>query len=509
MMMKNACILVLSCLAVSAVARAEAPAVVKGVVYFDANGNGKRDEGEKPMGGLRVSDGVDFVTTGSDGSYSLTIAPDRVITYPGARVVALSWPSGMWPSGPWWARLDQIADAAHADFGLREDKQSLPFAFLHMSDDHGGGWAYKNIAPRIKELPTIKMCFNTGDMGYAGPDNADAMFTGLKKMGQEFPVPMLFTAGNHDMVKQAPSDSGPLAGAGGFTKYLGPIRWSFDYAGVHFASIDWWDPDIKEHVEGSAPPIAAAWLDKDLSALKPGTRTILLIHFPSGCKQYYEVIAKHKVAQIFGGHNHRHAIYDDAGIPAVTTVNPETSGSGNLCVVTQDAIDVVLYCNGGKGGPGRHGKLCGLSPNWSWKGLPAPTGTPDKTQSAADVKLDNATKALDAGPAQGVKVVAEFAPGTAKRVGLRMGAAAPIEVVYTGQTLEAAGAPIPFTLQESDAGLVKLQVTLGGGLMTLEANSRIRMAKAKAVTVNNPAAVTLFAEGGKAEFKTVTVTTLK
>ncbi|MCE5325190.1 MAG: metallophosphoesterase [Planctomycetaceae bacterium] len=509
MMMKNACIVVLSCLAVSAFARGEAPAVVKGVVFMDANGNGKFDAGEKPLSGLRVSDGVDFTTTGADGSYSITIAPDRVITYGGARVVSLSWPSGMWPSGPWWARLDQIADATHVDFGLREDKQSLPFTLLHMSDDHGGGWAYRNIAPRIKELPGIKLCFNTGDMGYAGPDGADAMFAGLKKVGRDFPVPMLFTAGNHDMVKQVPSDSGPLAGAGGFTKYLGPIRWSFDYAGVHFASIDWWDPDIKEHVEGSAPPIAAAWLDKDLSAVKAGTRTILLIHFPSGCRQYYDVIAKHKVSQIFGGHNHRHAFYSDAGIPAVTTVNPETSGSGNLCVVTQNAIDVVFYCNGGKGGPNYHGKLCGLSSRWAYKDMPVPTGTPGKAQSVTDVTLDGATKGIDAGVAQGVKIVAEFVPGSAKRVGLRLGAAEKIEITFTGQTLDAAGAPIPFVLLPCDARTVKLQVTIGGGLMLLEANSRIRMARAKAVKVDNPAAVTLFAEGGKAEFKKVEITALK
>ncbi|MCE5276956.1 MAG: metallophosphoesterase [Planctomycetaceae bacterium] len=510
MMIKNACIVVLSCLMVWSVARGEAPAVVKGVVFLDANANGKRDDGEKGLSGVRVTDGVGFAVTGDDGAYSITIAPDRVLTYAGARVVSVSWPSGMWPSGQWWARLDQLADATRVDFALREDKQSLPFAFLHMSDDHGGGWAYKNIAPRVKELGgLLKFCFNTGDMGYAGPDNAESMFTGLKKIGQEFPVPMFFTPGNHDMVKQVERGSGPLAGAGGFTKYLGPIRWSFDYAGVHFASIDWWDPDIKEHVEGSAPPIAAAWLDKDLSAVKPGTRTILLVHFPSGCKEYFDVIARHKVAQAFGGHNHRHAFYDYAGVAAVTTVNPETSGSGNLCVVTQDAIDVVFYCNGGKGGPNYHGKLCGLSASWNWKDLIVPKGTPDKTLSAAAVSLDGGTRTLDAGSSQGVNVVAEFAPGTAKRVGLRFGASSPVEVVFTGQSLVAGGAPIPFVLLPSDAGTVRLQVTIGGGLMTLRANNRIRMAKPKAVSVTNPAAVTLFAEGGKAEFKKVDVTALK
>lgn len=507
---KHAGILAWWCLLPAAVACGAPPAEVRGVVYLDANANGVRDEGEKPLEGVRVTDGVGFTATGADGSYGITIAPDRVITYAGARVVSVCWPSGTWPSGPWWARLDRIEDAAHVDFGLREDRQSLPFSFLHISDDHGNGWAIDGLfAPRVRELPTVKLAFHTGDMGYAGVAGADAMFSGLGRKGRDFPVPMFFSAGNHDMCKEATRDGGPLAGAGGFTKYLGPIRWAFDYAGVHFVSIDWWDPDIGEHVEGSAPPIAVAWLDADLSAVEPGTRIILLIHFPSGGQDYYDVVARHKVAMIFGGHNHRHAYYDVAGTPAFTTVTPEAAGSGNLCVVTKDSIDTVFYCNGGKGGPNYHGKLCGLRPGWTFKNLPVPAGTPDKTLSAANITLEGVSHRLDTGSAQGVKVAAEFAPGSAKRVGLRLGEAEAVEVTFTGQTLEAAGAPIPFVLVPSDGGTVKLQVTIGGGLMTVQANGRISMAYPKRVNVANPAAVALFAEGGTARFEKVDVTPLK
>lgn len=498
------------CLLPAAVAHSAQPGTVRGVVYLDANGNGMRDAGEKPLEGVRVTDGVCFTASGVDGAYEITVEPDRVITYAGARVVSVCWPSGTWPTGPWWARLDQIENADHVDFGLREDGQSLPFSFLHISDDHGNGWAIDGLfAPRVGELPTVKLAFHTGDMGYAGVAGADAMFSGLGRKGRNFPVPMFFSAGNHDMCKDADRDSGPLAGAGGFTKYLGPIRWSFDYAGIHFVSIDWWDPDLKEHAEGSAPPIAVAWLDADLSAVKPGTRTILLIHFPSGGQDYYDVIARHNVAMIFGGHNHRHAFYDVSGTPAFTTVNPEAAGSGNLCVVTKDSIDPVFYCNGGKGGPASHGKLCGLRSGWTCKNLPVPAGTPDKTLSAATMTLNSESRRLDAGSAQGVKVSAAFVPGSARRVGLRLGEAEAVEIAFTGQTLEAAGAPIPFVLMPSDSGTVTLQVTIGGGLMTVQANSRISMAYPKKVNVANPAAVTLFAEGGTARFEKVDVTLLK
>lgn len=496
------------CVAASALA-AQVPAVVSGKVFLDANGNGKFDPGETPMPGVRVTDSLSFVTTGADGSYSITIGADPVIKYKGAQVVSVCWPSQTWPVGPWWARLDQIKDAAHVDFALRPDKQSLPFAFLHISDDHGSGGSYPIIGARVKASAgpagPLKLCFNTGDMGYAGVAGADAMFSGIVANAQKVPVPMFFAPGNHDMCKEQPSDSGPLAGAGGYTKYLGPIRWSFDYAGVHFACIDWWDPDIKVHVEGSAPPIAPAWLDKDLSAVPADVRKILLIHFPSGGEDFYNVVNKHKMTFAFGGHNHRHTFYDLGGVPAVTTVNPEPGGSGNFGIVTKDSFDVAFVC-GGKGGPGRHGKLCGLSSVFTCKEVPPVTGQPGKSQTLTGEAVAGA-KALDVGPAQGVTVTAEFAPGTARRCGFKLGPAG-YEVVYTGVAIEVGGAPIPFALEPGEDA-VRLQFTVAGGLMTLQANGRVRMAWPKKVKIDNPAAVSLFAEGGQAQFKSVTATALK
>ena len=104
--------------AASAVA-ADVPGVVSGKVFLDANGNGKLDAGKKPLPGVRVTDGLSFVTTAADGSYSITIGKDPAIPYRGSQVISVCWPQDTWPSGPWWARLDQIKDPAHVDFALR------------------------------------------------------------------------------------------------------------------------------------------------------------------------------------------------------------------------------------------------------------------------------------------------------------------------------------------------------------------------------------------------------
>ena len=41
--------------------------LAQGVVYHDANNNGQRDPREKPLAGVRVSNGKDIVTTDDNG----------------------------------------------------------------------------------------------------------------------------------------------------------------------------------------------------------------------------------------------------------------------------------------------------------------------------------------------------------------------------------------------------------------------------------------------------------
>jgi hypothetical protein len=65
-------------------------AAVSGVVYIDANGNGRRDEKEKGLGGVQVSDGVQIARTDADGAYSLTLDTARRIT----DIVYITQPAG-------------------------------------------------------------------------------------------------------------------------------------------------------------------------------------------------------------------------------------------------------------------------------------------------------------------------------------------------------------------------------------------------------------------------------
>ena len=503
---------ILPALCLAGVLQAQAAEVdtVAGRVYLDANGNGQFDAGEKGLPGIRVTDSVNFVSTAGDGSYTIRVAEDPEIPWRPGRVVSLSWPGGQWPSGAWWRRLSDIKPGEKVDFGLRDNEQKLPFLFVHIGDDHGSGGGYAAFGALVQEqlMGLARFCINTGDLGYAGPDNADQMFADIARRAKAFPVPMFFTPGNHDMNGRIPDwGQGPLAGTGAFTQYLGPIRWSFTYAGAHFAGVDW--ADVKHGSHESTPEIAADWLDRDLGALPPGTRSFVFMHFPSACARFVEVVAKYKVTHIFGGHNHTHSEYTLDGIPATTTINLRGKGC-LLGIVQSNAFDVVAYCGGCKGTPGYHSKACALGKFQSSLRppieqrvslLPELERRHGQHAGASAQPLSSSTHILDAGPGP-VQVAAEIEPGTARKCGLRIGAGETVEIAWADRILTVAGVPIPCVLTPP-AKTVSCQLLIEHNTLTFYANQMIRLVKS--VNVDQAAKVTLFAESGRALFNKVDV----
>jgi len=480
---------------------------VAGVVFLDANRNGRMDTGDKPLPGARVTDGVSIVTTAADGTYRIRIGADPTTPQKGSRVVSVCWPNGTWPTGRWWARLDQIADATKVNFALRPDKQKLPFAFMHVTDDHSAGATYRKIAPAAGRLkPMLRFCVNTGDSAQSSLES-DAPMATLARNAANFVVPVMSVPGNHDIVGKREKkrlDSHPLAWNGAYTKNMGPVRWSFDYAGARFVGLDWFDPSIPPEINGSVPRVAADWMEKDLKSIKPGARIFVFVHFPSGCPKFAQVIARYKVAHLFGGHNHRHKYYNAAGSPAVTAIN--FMAGGNLIIVEKDDFTPMEFCLGYKG-PDHHSKRCSLSrPRRGL--LSSLRGRQGKPASLGPGNLSGAAKALNVSNAHGLRIEMELAPGTAKKVGLRIGQGPKtIEIAWTGNRLHVAGVPVPFGWEANDKKTLLWNIVIDGGRIEFFANKRYRLAKA--LKVGAAGAVTFFAEGGQAVVKSARLWPLK
>ena len=356
---------------------------VSGRVFLDANGNGRLDPGEQGLAGVAVTDGVSFVTTAADGSYTIKIGDDPVLPHRSTHTVSVCWPSGKWPTGKWWGRLDQIADPKNLNFGLREDPQKRPFSFVQVSDNHGG--PYVGFANELKQLgPEVKFLFNTGDLFYAnysGP--ADANLTYQRYVASTLPglpLPLFHTPGNHDLcgTNIKTDKTHPDYCNGVFTKYLGPIRWSFDYAGAHFVGLDWRCIAPNGVYESGCPQSAIDWLDKDLARVKPGATIIGFIHFPYSPFNFWETLGKYKVTRVLGGHSHRYERLESHGVVATTVLNLRDAAC-QIGIVGEAGLEIVDRCPGcGKGGAASHSKYCALVSS----SLAAPPGRPGRELSA-------------------------------------------------------------------------------------------------------------------------------
>ena len=491
---------------------------LSGRVFLDANGSGKADPGEAGIAGVRVTDGINFVTTDADGAYSIKIAEDSRIPWRPARTLSVCWPTGKWPSGRWWHRLSEITDPKAVSFGLRDDEQKLPFVFLQTSDDHGSGVMYSEHYAHDARLmqPAAKFVFNTGDMGYATPEGGELMFRTIAGHAAAFPLPMFITPGNHDFVgADGKTPMNQATGGWGFhTQYLGPVRWSFDYAGVHFIGLDYMEKTDKGY-QDKIPHVAVQFMEKDLATLAKGSRVVLLVHCYDASADFYQALRRFKIEQICCGHTHTPSHVRVGGVPTLTNYG---LGTG---VVTAAAIDMV------ERRPLTFGNSMLLG-YFQQVTMPAMEKRRQQQHAVANKALDNASFAIEGSPeAESAEIIAEIAPGSATKVGFRVGVNDSIEITFDGSAVSVAGAPIPFSLIPEDIPIppaadapantrarkipadtsLRWHLLIDRERLSLLANNVFRVSKA--IKVDHPVVVTLLAEGGNATFKQFDVWALR
>jgi len=291
------------------------PATVGGRVTLDG----------EPMAGVRVTDGVDFVTTDAEGRYAITLKPDPLVPYTPSRSIGVCWPTGTWPkrlkSGrfDWWARLMDVKDAAKVDFELVTRRQGLPVVVTFGTDPHDNFTRAENFCwldETARAGDHVTFAVSGGDLGYLGFGNADEAYTSIRKFTEAFPVLMPHCIGNHDVVgihSKWWSVPHELAGYGAFVKYVGPVRWSFDVAGLHFVGMDWSLIDEAGKIQPGVADSALDWLEKDLAAQPEGTPVYFFNHQAwSPHQRLYELLDKYHVKLALGGHSHRNMFLNDA-----------------------------------------------------------------------------------------------------------------------------------------------------------------------------------------------------
>ena len=269
-----------------------------------------------------VSDGLQCVRTGADGSFAI---PPRE----GARFVTVSPPCG-YQMKNWYRR---IGSAASYDFSLERSaigKAKCGCRFVHITDseisevnDENRQW----IAD-VKRLAVNEKCafiVHTGDICYLKGMQAHAELMTTETMG----LPMLYCIGNHDLVA---GDYGEQA----FEDLFGPCRYSFNVGGIHFLvvpMIEGWD-----FRPGYTEDELADWIRADLALLKPNQPVMVFSHMLFHAKNEQAaglVIGKERpldlrsVCNFKGfiyGHVHNTYTSGNGGVTFMASSNPNMGG---------------------------------------------------------------------------------------------------------------------------------------------------------------------------------------
>ena len=257
---------------------------VSGVVFEDANRNGRRDSGEKGIEGVAVSDQRTVVRTDKEGRYAIPPAA-------GARPIFVSLPDGWNASGSFWASAPGPATSAPADFGLvRRAAASPTFTFLHASDTHLDEASLPHLV-RLREIVAEKkpdFVVITGDLVRdslrVGEDKARPLFELVAAELKKFPVPVFTVPGNHDIFgiereRSHVAADHPLYQRAMYRKFLGPDYYSFTWGGVRFLGLNSVDNDDMSYY-GHFDREQLDWVTADLGAAPADAPVVTFNHIP-------------------------------------------------------------------------------------------------------------------------------------------------------------------------------------------------------------------------------------
>lgn len=253
---------------------------VIGVVFHDANDNGRRDIGEQGVAGVAVSDQDSVVITGIDGAYRLTSALRT-------GVVFASVPNGYRARGEFWAA---VPDGGTVDFALRRAPARRALTFVHASDTH--------IAPasaaRMQRLRALvdslrpDFVLITGDLVRDAlrveEKEARSYYALFQQEAAQVRVPLFTVPGNHEIFGIERERSGvaadhPLYARTMYRRYRGPDYYSFNAGGVHFVGLNSVDIDDTRYY-GHVDSLQLSWLARDLAAVPAATPVVTFNHIP-------------------------------------------------------------------------------------------------------------------------------------------------------------------------------------------------------------------------------------
>ena len=340
-----------------------------GQVFLDSNKNGSLDAGERGIAGVRVSNGLDVVTTNDEGRYTLPVDEQSIIFITKPRDYAIPVNAHMLPQfyyihqpagSPAGMRYEGIAPTGplpeQIDFPLIERQESAQFEAILFADPQPQTQRELDYIRDdvVAELIDTQAAFGItlGDILY---DDL-SMFPRYNALIAQIGIPWYNVPGNHELNFEADSDEYSLET---FKKFFGPPYYAFEYADALFVVLD----NIDYQGNGEADPSDARgdggyeariskrqlrWLEKELEHVDKDRLVFVATHVPLGS----EVTSS-------ATDNRRGLFQLLSGRPNLYSVAGHTHTNNHLYFGEEDGFD----------GPGtfHHHVLATVSGSW-WSG---------------------------------------------------------------------------------------------------------------------------------------------
>lgn len=292
-----------------------------GVVFVDSNSNGVRDAGEPPLAGVVVSDGFSLVKTDAEGVFSLETT-DR------SRFITLYTPTGYRHTTPFYVDIREGVPSS-VSFGL-VGADDYTGQFIQMSDIEERTYLdWMDDFKSYMEIKKVDFVAMTGDICYA---------PGLQLTGSEFNtddvgVRMVYTLGNHDLIKGYKDSQGRDYGEKPYEDQFGPVWYSFNIKGVHYMVTPML---IGDATPSYTPDDVYNWMRKDLESIPEGTPVVIFNHGVLGNTEHLVLktdtqtldLSEYNVVGYIYGHNHVNYHYvNKNGVQMICTIAPNKGGN--------------------------------------------------------------------------------------------------------------------------------------------------------------------------------------
>nr|WP_321411816.1 calcineurin-like phosphoesterase family protein [uncultured Carboxylicivirga sp.] len=266
----------------------------KGFIFNDANQNGVKDNSEKGIGGVLVSNGIDIVKTDKKGKYEIPVSDDAVIfvikpagwmtplnEYNLPQFYYLRKEKGS-PDNYKFKGIEPTGELPNLiNFPLYPKQESDVFKVLVFGDTQPYNLEQVDFLAEdiITELVDKNDILFGMTMGDVVGDNLN-LYKPLNETINQIGIPWYNVMGNHDVNYMSPDDK---QSDDTFKRVYGPSTYAFVYGKVHFIVLD----DILHHeevgstkYEGGLRPEQLTFVSNYLKEVPKEDLVVLNMHIP-------------------------------------------------------------------------------------------------------------------------------------------------------------------------------------------------------------------------------------